>query len=131
MVDLGVITNEFPQIGTEEHLEVNGNSTTLQHSVTTPKTCSCLTRTLPPGRPTTLPFECTQENVPKMKQWLVDRYASSTFNRCPHQKLPLMDGPPIKIMVDPNATPVKVNTPATVPLHWQEEAERKLEDVAL
>ena len=43
-----------------------------------------------------------------------------------------MEGPPIKIMVDPNATPVRVNTPATVPLHWQAEVERKLEeDVAL
>ena len=43
-----------------------------------------------------------------------------------------MEGPPIKIMVDPNAKPVAVHTPATVPIHWMAEVEKKLnEDVAL
>ena len=91
------------------------------HNTNSSKTCSCPTRVKPPSRPQSLPVRCTPENIPAMKQWLLDRFASSTFNKCPHQKLPLMEGPPIKIMIDPNATPVVANTPATVPLHWMEE----------
>ena len=47
----------------------------------------------------------------KMKDWLLKRYASSTFNKCTHQLLPSMTGPPLKIHIDPNAVPVAVNTP--------------------
>ena len=38
-----------------------------------------------------------------------------------------MTGPEIKIHVDPNATPVCVQTPATVPIHWQDQAEQGLQ----
>ena len=55
-----------------------------------------------------------------MKAWLLDWYGSSTFNTCPHQALPCMEGPPIEIHVDPAATPKACHTPATVPLHWQQ-----------
>lgn len=54
-----------------------------------------------------------------MKTWLLERYASSTFNTCPHQALPCMDGPPIEKHVDPTATPKALHTPATIPIHWQ------------
>ena len=54
-----------------------------------------------------------------MKQWLLDRYASSTFNTCPHRALPCMSGPPMEIHIDENAIPKVCHTPATVPLHWQ------------
>ena len=33
----------------------------------------------------------------------VNYYASSTFNTCEHQALPLMDSPPMRLMIDPNA----------------------------
>ncbi len=83
-------------------------------------TCSCPQRTVPPPCPTELPFPCVSANNNRMKAWLLDRYGSSTFNICPHQALPCMEGPPIEIHVDPAATPKACHTPATMPLHWQQ-----------
>ena len=67
-----------------------------------------------------------------MKDWLLERYATSTFNKCPHGPLPAMDGPPIKFHIDPEAVPVTMRKPAPVPLHWQNQVEQELNrDVAL
>ena len=94
--------------------------------------CGCLKRTLPPPPPSKMPFTPNEGNREKLKDWLLRRYASSTFNVCPHQKLPVMSGPPVKIMVDPNAEPVVHHKPIPVPLHWQEQVKADLErDVAL
>ncbi|KAK3734273.1 hypothetical protein QZH41_004413 [Actinostola sp. cb2023] len=84
--------------------------------------CSCPQRTGPPPRPAELPFPCTPENNDRMKAWLLKRYASSTFNTCPHQALPCMEGPPVEIHVEPDATPKACHTPATVPLYWQQKS---------
>ena len=46
--------------------------------------------------------------------------------------LPLMEGPPVRIMVDSNAKPVAYHTPIPVPLHWQDKVHANLlQDVAL
>ncbi|XP_068678617.1 uncharacterized protein [Montipora foliosa] len=94
--------------------------------------CSCPQRDATPPRPSELPFPCTPENNGRMKAWLLDRYASSTFNTCPHRALPCMEGPPIEIHVEPTATPKASHTPAPVPLHWQQRVyEDLLRDEAL
>lgn len=58
-----------------------------------------------------------------MKWWLLDRFAASTFNKCPHQPLPMTLGPPMKMHVDPTAAPMAVHTPAPIPIHWHKEIE--------
>ena len=83
-------------------------------------TCLCPQRGVAPPRPSALPFPCTPENNGRMKAWLLDRYASSSFNTCPHRALPCMEGPPVEIHVEPSAIPKACHTPATVPLHWQQ-----------
>jgi len=82
--------------------------------------CDCPKREPPPPMPTKLPYPATEEYRERLEQYILDRYKSSTFNTCEHQSLPLMAGPPMKLMVDPNATPVAHHTPVPVPLHWQE-----------
>ena len=82
--------------------------------------CSCPQREVSPPRPSELPFPCTPENNKRLKAWLLDRYAASTFNTCPHRALPCMEGPPVEIHVDPTATPKACHTPANEPLHWQQ-----------
>ena len=57
-------------------------------------------------------------NVPEMKVWLLERFASSTFNKCPHKPLPQMDGPPVEIHLVKDAVSCKVATPATIPLQF-------------
>ena len=43
-----------------------------------------------------------------------------------------MTGPDTELHIDPSATPKAFNTPAIVPLHWQEEVEEQIKnDVAL
>ncbi len=94
--------------------------------------CSCPQRSAPPQRPTKLPFPCTPENNDRMKAWLLERYASSTFNTCPHRALPCMAGPPVEIHVDPNATPKACHKPTSIPVHWQQKVyEDLLRDEAL
>ena len=77
----------------------------------------------PPGA-TAIP---TKENTPKMRQWLVERYAASTFNRCPHQALHTMTGPCMKMPIDETSAPSVTNRPARVPMHWKEQVKRQLD----
>ena len=68
----------------------------------------------------------------KLQEYLLDYYSSSTFNTCEHQLLPMMQGPPLRIMVDPDAAPVAHHTPVPVPVRWQEEVKAGLDrDVRL
>ena len=94
--------------------------------------CSCPQRQAPPLRPSELPFPCTLENKERMKTWLLERYASSTFNTCPHRPLQCMDVPPVEIHMESTATPKACHTPASIPLHWQQRVhEDLLRDEAL
>ena len=44
----------------------------------------------------------------------------------------MMTGPPISIHIDPDTKPIAVHTPASIPIHWQEEVKQQLDaDVAL
>ena len=94
--------------------------------------CGCLRRTGPPPVPKTLPFEPVEKNVDKMKEYLLDTYASSAFNKCPHEPLPMMKCAPIRIHVKEDAKPIACKTASTVPLHLREAVKAQLEeDVAL
>ena len=120
LIQLGVISKDFPRIGAATETAGIDN---VQYS-----SCGCPSRTRPPPRPNKLPFTCSPENNEKMRQWLVERFASSTFNQCTHQPLPGMTGPAISLHVDPDATPTAVKSPVPVPLHWQEIVKQQLED---
>ncbi len=95
--------------------------------------CGCLLRTAPPRVPEFPPFDVKPENVSLMEQWFLDTYASSSFNNCPHQMLPLMSGlPPLRILTRDEVEPKVVHRPATVPAHWMAKVREDLErDIAL
>ena len=64
-------------------------------------TCHCPRRTLPPLDKPVLPCAPTIQNLPLIKQFILDRFASSAFNTCERQPLPLMDtAPPMRLFVD-------------------------------
>ena len=65
-----------------------------------------------------------------MKAWLLNNFASSTFNTCPHQQLQMMKTEPIKIHIYQDAVPKPAYTAATVPIHWQEEDSEQLKHEA-
>ena len=124
---LGIITKDFPTIGEASHIGGDGNE-----SRATVPTCDCPRRERPPPKPTQLPFPATEANRERLQQWLLDYYKSSAFNTCTHQPLPLMDVPPLRLMIDETAEPVAHHTPIPVPLHWQDMVKAGLDqDVAL
>ncbi|XP_048575650.1 uncharacterized protein LOC116619407 [Nematostella vectensis] len=134
--DLGIISESFPTVGeslyhpTSDSAAISSNK---GNTMDTPdNSCTCPRRQMPPPKPTEPPFPATEDNRANLQEWLLDYYKSSTFNTCEHQQLPLMDGIPMRLMVDPEAEPVAHHTPIPVPLHWQEEVKAGLDqDVAL
>ena len=82
--------------------------------------------------PTTLPFPATEQNRGRLEKHLLDYYAKSTFNTCPHQVLPMMNTKMLRLAIDPSATPVAYHTPIPVPIHWRDEVKAGLDqDVRL
>ena len=146
LVQLGVVAPDFPQVGSAvagtaapadgRRRQPPATETADAGKPPAPNRrrapCGCLLRTAPPAHPAQLPFTPTPENTDRMRAWLLDRFASSTFNTCPHQPLPAMSGPPMEIRVDPAARPVVTRRPPNVPVHWQAEvAEQLKRDEAL
>ena len=97
------------------HLEVAFAPSSIDRQ---PESCNSPQRAAVPLPSHKLPFPCTPENNNKIKEWLLDRYAASTFNTCPHRALQCMAGSPIEIHMEPYAKPIACHTPVTIPLHW-------------
>ena len=139
--DLGTVPVSFPAIGSCAAPAMTAAATASPpHPCTNtgvPRPdempCSCPPRQPPPATPPTLPCAPTKDNLPKLKQYILDRYAASAFNRCEMQPLPLMDdSPPLRLFVDEEARPVAIHTPAAVPAHWAAQVQAGLErDVRL
>ena len=128
MLDLGLLRPDyqfFKESHAIDHLQSarsEGNSQEVScHMASSSKECSCPERGDVPIRPSSLPFPPVPEKNSKMKAWLLEQFGSSTFNVCPHQNLPSMTGPVIKIHVAEDATPKAFHTPAHIPLHWKDQ----------
>ena len=122
---LGLIPDQFPSIGQCNRLASSVSITSSMSGATSP--CECPRRTTPPPKPKCLPLAPTEENREKLEKWIIDYYRSSSFNVCEHQTLPMMTGPPIRLMIDKSATPVAYHTPIPVPVHWQEDVKAGLD----
>ena len=129
--ELGIIHKSFPSCESATIADsAQANNSTTQIAEERP--CNCPPRQNPPPIPTTLPFPATEENREKLEKWLLDYYKSSTFNVCQHQNLPMMSGPPMRLLVDEEAKPVAHHTPIPVPVHWQDQVKAGLDqDVEL
>ena len=83
-VDLGIIPAQFPVVGEvparTDHPAPPGANCAGSSRDPTLLDCNCPRRTKPPPLPTSLPCPATEENVSKLKQYLLDYYSSSTFN---------------------------------------------------
>ena len=126
MLDLGFL-RESHAIDHLQSAQSEGNLQEVScHMATSSKECSCPERGDVPIRPSSLPFPPVPEKNSKMKAWLLEQFGSSTFNVCPHQNLPSMNGPVIKIHVAEDATPKAFHTPAHIPLHWKDQVHADL-----
>ena len=133
MMDLGIVSPNFPSVGaaaypavtqqpptrsTDRHGSLKAGS--LAQTADSIDTCTCLPHTVVPVRQVALPFECTPANNAKMEEWLLHRFASSTFNTCTHRLLACMTGPPVEIHLEDGVIPRAVHIAAPVPRHGQE-----------
>ena len=93
--------------------------------------CGCPLRTATPDPPQIL-AGATEGDIPQLKELLLSHYASSTFNTCSQQSLPLMHGPPLEFALKRDAVPKAIYTPSVVPRHWEDKIRRDLDrDVAM
>ena len=136
LLALGILPSDFPTIGganqecgvakSTSAAAIRASNAGCSAGTSSDIDCGCPKRLNPPARPPSLPFPCRPENNDKMREWLLTRYASSTFNTCPHRPLPTMDGPPVEIHLDESATPRACHTAAPIPLHWQDRVHQDL-----
>jgi hypothetical protein len=91
--------------------------TTSQKQTERQTPCRCFKHRPALKMPTELPFEPKLENVDKMNERMLDKYAVSMFNKCSHQPLPLMMTEPIRIHLAADARLVAATTASTVPYH--------------
>ena len=78
MRELGIIAHDFTKV---QARAVNAATSEIESEFAP---CGCPRHSLPPEKPDSLPFVPNEENVNKMKLWLLNRFSSSTLNRCPH-----------------------------------------------
>ena len=127
--DLGIIAENFPEVGAaDSEITTAINKCTLV-SEDDPDKCSCPVRAATPDPPKELPFPATKENIPRLKEYIINYYRDSAFNTCEQQPIPLMKGsPPMRLFVDKDAKPVAFHKPYPVPLHWQEAVKKQLDN---
>jgi len=123
-VDLGIMPIHLPIIG-EEPTRADRQLLSVDYASPSQDTTQ-------PIQPTTLPCSAIEENIPKFKQYLIDYYGSSNFNTCEHQPLPMMERPPMHLIIDPKVKPIAYHSPIPVPIHWQDDVKAGLDrDVRL
>ena len=75
--------------------------------------CRCPLRTVVEV-PEQLPMAAVPENRKKLEEWILKCYSPGAFNICKRQPMPSTAGPPLKIFVDPGASPVRCTKPVPV-----------------
>ena len=85
MVDLGLINRSSELCPNELSGDVSSHEgVSFQRAADSGSVqCDCPQRTGVPSRPAKLPFSIDASNNEKMKEWLLERFRSSTFNTCP------------------------------------------------
>ena len=96
--DLEIISPFFPYPHAKEDLVKS-----IDCSDTAP--CGCPCRTEVPDPPA-MPSEPTEENIPKLKEFIMQNYGSSTMNLCSHPMLPEVSGPLLHFVLKPDYLPI-------------------------
>ena len=126
LTDLCCISPQFPA-----PLSTQPTQTVAACNEDSSERCTCPTRPeKPPPIPEGIPDHINISeagSVNELRKWLLEYYESTTFNICEHQPLPYMTGTPLKLHVDPQATPVACHKVVPIPLHWRERVKADLD----
>ena len=100
----------------------NGYNTTYYGTYTTTKTTRACQP--PPEKPAHLPYPETNENVLKLKQYILDQFSLSAFNTS--SSFLAMDTTPAYIYLKPDASPYATHTPIPIRYHWKQEIKKRV-----
>ena len=101
-----------------QSLQTNSASPVLYPSVPT-------IRPPPPSRPDKLPYPALPENIPKLENYIREKFANSVFNN--KAPFPALTGPAAKIHLKPTAVPYARHTPTPIPHHWKAQVKASLD----
>ena len=131
--DLGVIPQNFPcagMFGPANDAEKSAVVSTVKPPDTPSKvknSCGCLLRTEVPPLPSKIPYSNPELCEKKLHQWILDYYAASAFNICPHQLTPTLTGPDMVITLKPGAVSVAYHSPIPVAHHWKRKVKAQID----
>ena len=80
-----------------------------------------------PDRPMRMPFPPREDNIPKLEEFLRQKFASTTFNKV-GAPLPEMNGPPHTIHLTADAVPHARHSPIPISKHWEAEVKAQLDE---
>ena len=119
-IDLGIVPATFPHPP-----EINASVCTIDK---TPLKDNLLTSNEPKSakRPTCMPFSPTEENIPKIRKFLIDCFSQHVFNR--RKPFPKLSTPPAQIHLKENfKIPKPAYQPAQVAEHWASRVKQALD----
>ena len=120
-IDVGILPANFPNpiVIPPTHTNIAGI-----HDTTEPDT----SRNQLPERPHKIPFPPTENNVDRLKNWLLEQFSNTAFKN--NGAFPPMSGPPAHIHLKEGATPKARHNPIPVPFHLKEPVKQALwEDI--
>ena len=122
-VNLNILSQEYP------HPMINSIKENTQPNPKLNPTAHCFEPTKQPPklpiRPKTTPFPPNEQNVPKLKQWLIEQFSETAFNK--ESPFPTMSGPPAHIHLKDNFTPKARHIPIPIPFHFKEKVKESLD----
>ena len=136
-IDIGILPATFPYPMEESvhHLSMVLNSPCVPHDeglvpqkveAVISTDSEIIPRQSPPSRPQSLPYPPTKENIPLLKEYIIEQFRSSAFNAT--GDFPVLTGPLGHIHKKKDAVPYARHTPNSVPLHMKEGTKKGLDE---
>ena len=129
-IDIGIIPQQFPHHTTITSqcaaVSPEAIDKPLKRETRMSAPCGCPIRTGTPPPPSSIPAHLKGANAAAIEKWILSYYASSAFNVCEHQSLPIMTGKPLTIHYRPEAQPKAHHVPIPVPHHSQIDADVRI-----
>ena len=117
-VDVGILSPVFPHPMPCAESELSELHSAVPPVGTAVSACQPQPSVNLPVRPQCPPYPPTEENVTKLKEWLLDEFATTAFNN--EGEFPFLSGPDGRIHLREDAVPWARHAPIPVQFHFKE-----------
>ena len=124
-IDVNILPETFPHPMNNLNKK---NSQADHHLVCEVSPTAVSSRRTPPPRPKKdqIPFKFTESSVPQLKQYIIDSFRDSAFDKS--APFPILNHKPGHIHLKPDAIPHAVHSPIPVPHHEKDTVKAQLDD---